>query len=97
MQLRLRLFISLIVITAIHAGCNERYSHPEYARIIDDIRKPTIEKAERYLDEGPETVTMAYNIPEYIDIYLSLPSDPDHPEVIRNLPVRHPVIWMDME
>ncbi len=60
MQLNLRLFISLIVIAAIHAGCNERYSHPEYSRIIDDIRKPTIERAERYLDEEPETVTMAY-------------------------------------
>ena len=38
---------------------------------------------------------LAYNIPEYIDMYLSLPFDPQHPEVIRNLPVRHPVIWMD--
>jgi hypothetical protein len=37
---------------------------------------------------------MAYNNPEYIDTYIKLPADPTHPEVIRNLPVRHPVIWL---
>jgi hypothetical protein len=37
---------------------------------------------------------MAYNNSEYIDTYLKLPADPTHPEVIRNLPVRHPVIWL---
>lgn len=31
---------------------------------------------------------------EYIDLYLSLPAYPIHPEVIRNLPVRHPIIWL---
>jgi hypothetical protein len=30
---------------------------------------------------------------QYISKYLSLPAFPEHPEVIRNLPVRHPVIW----
>ena len=60
MQLNLRLIISLLVIAALTAGCKENYRHYEYARIIDEIRKPTIEKAERYLDEEPETVTMAY-------------------------------------
>lgn len=31
--------------------------------------------------------------PQYISKYLSLPAFPEHPEVIRNLPVRHPAIW----
>jgi hypothetical protein len=31
---------------------------------------------------------------DYIDTYLKLPAYPIHPEVIRNLPVRHPVIWI---
>ena len=39
---------------------------------------------------------LAFNNPEYIEMYLSLPDNPGHPEVIRNLPVRHPAIWMDL-
>jgi hypothetical protein len=31
---------------------------------------------------------------DYISTYLKLPADPSHPEVIRNLPVRHPVLWL---
>lgn len=37
---------------------------------------------------------VAYNNPHYIDTYLKLPVKPTHPEVLRNLPVRHPVIWL---
>jgi hypothetical protein len=37
---------------------------------------------------------LAYNNEKYISTYLSLPAYPEHPEVIRNLPVRHPVIWI---
>lgn len=37
---------------------------------------------------------LAYNNSDYIKTYLSLPANPTHPEVIRNLPVRHPVIWL---
>lgn len=37
---------------------------------------------------------LAYNNPEYIGTFLKLPAYPSHPEVIRNLPVRHPVIWL---
>jgi len=36
---------------------------------------------------------LAYKNEEYISTYLSLPSIPENPEVIRNLPVRHPAIW----
>lgn len=37
---------------------------------------------------------LEYIIPEMIDKYLSLPAYPKHPEVMRNLPVRHPIIWV---
>jgi len=37
---------------------------------------------------------MAYQNKEYIDTYFNLPANPTHPEVVRNLPVRHPVIWL---
>ena len=37
---------------------------------------------------------MAYQNQDYIDTYFNLPPNPTHPEVIRNLPVRHPVIWL---
>ncbi len=39
-------------------------------------------------------VALAYNNQEYLDTYLKMPSYPIQPEVIRNLPVRHPVIWI---
>jgi hypothetical protein len=39
---------------------------------------------------------LAYDNAEYIDMYLKLPANPAHPEVIRNLPVRYPAIWMDI-
>ena len=37
---------------------------------------------------------MVFNNQNYIDTYLNLPIYPTHPEVIRNLPVRHPIIWL---
>jgi hypothetical protein len=36
---------------------------------------------------------IAYGNNDYINTYLKLAANPTHPEVIRNLPVRHPVIW----
>ena len=39
---------------------------------------------------------LEYKKPEYIDLYLELPAEPTHPEVIRNLQVRHPALWMDL-
>ena len=33
--------------------------------------------------------------PEYIDSWQSLEADPTTPEVIRNLPIRHPLLWVD--
>ena len=37
---------------------------------------------------------IAYQNEKYIQTFLKLPPNPAHPEVIRNLPVRHPVIWL---
>jgi hypothetical protein len=37
---------------------------------------------------------LAYNNADYVNTYLKLPANPTHSEVIRNLPVRHPVIWL---
>ncbi|MEI6276337.1 MAG: alginate lyase family protein [Prolixibacteraceae bacterium] len=37
---------------------------------------------------------IAYENETYIQTFLKLPANPTHPEVIRNLPVRHPVIWL---
>ena len=35
-----------------------------------------------------------FNNLEYLETYLKLPLYPVHPEVVRNLPVRHPLIWI---
>lgn len=37
---------------------------------------------------------LAFQNVEYINTFLRLPANPTHPEVIRNVPVRHPVIWL---
>jgi hypothetical protein len=37
---------------------------------------------------------LEYNNSTYLDTFLELPSYPIHAEVIRNLPVRHPIIWL---
>jgi hypothetical protein len=39
---------------------------------------------------------LAFEDSEIIDLYLAQEAEPEHPEVIRNLPVRHPVIWLDL-
>lgn len=37
---------------------------------------------------------LAYDKEEYINTYLALQAYPIHTEVVRNLPVRHPIIWL---
>ena len=37
---------------------------------------------------------LAYQNNDYISAFLQLPSISRHPEVVRNLPIRHPVIWL---
>ena len=36
----------------------------------------------------------AYNKPEYIELWKTLEGYPEAQEVIRNLPIRHPIIWL---
>ncbi len=38
---------------------------------------------------------IAFNKPEYIRTWLRLEADPKTPEVIRNLPIRHPLLWIN--
>jgi hypothetical protein len=40
---------------------------------------------------------IAFENQDYISQYLQMKGNPGHPEVIRNLPVRHPVIWLKKE
>ena len=37
---------------------------------------------------------LAYNMPEYIDLWLTLEGYPKTQEIIRNLPIRNPLIWL---
>jgi hypothetical protein len=37
---------------------------------------------------------IAYNEPKYIDLWKSLEANPTNEEVLRNLPIRQPVIWL---
>ena len=38
---------------------------------------------------------LAYHEQKYIDTWKSLEANPTNEEVIRNLPIRHPVLWVD--
>jgi hypothetical protein len=35
--------------------------------------------------------------PDYLELWSRLDSDPQTPEVIRNLPLRHPLLWVDID
>jgi hypothetical protein len=38
---------------------------------------------------------LAYHEPKYLETWKSLEANPTNEEVIRNLPIRHPVLWVD--
>lgn len=38
---------------------------------------------------------IAYNKSEYIDLWKTLNPDPDNEEILRNYPIRQPILWMD--
>ena len=40
---------------------------------------------------------LAYNRPEYIELWKKLESDPGHPEVIRTNIVKNPIIWLHLD
>jgi hypothetical protein len=37
----------------------------------------------------------AYNESKYIDLWKTLDPNPTVPEILRNLPLRQPVLWID--
>jgi hypothetical protein len=37
----------------------------------------------------------AYSEPKYLRLWKTLEADPTNDEVIRNLPIRHPLLWID--
>jgi hypothetical protein len=38
---------------------------------------------------------MAYSEPKYLNLWKTLDANPTNDEVIRNLPIRHPLLWID--
>lgn len=40
---------------------------------------------------------LAYNENKYIDLWKTLEADPSNEEVIRNLPIRHPILWINTD
>lgn len=38
---------------------------------------------------------LAYSKPEYLQVWEGLEADPTTPEVVRNVPLRHPLLWVD--
>jgi hypothetical protein len=38
---------------------------------------------------------LGYHEPKYLDLWKTLDANPTNEEVIRNLPIRHPVLWVD--
>ena len=38
---------------------------------------------------------LAYHEPKYLELWKKLEGNPTNEEVIRNLPIRHPVLWVD--
>ena len=37
---------------------------------------------------------MRFNKPEYLQLWQRLKADPQTPEVLRNVPLRHPLLWV---
>ena len=38
---------------------------------------------------------LAYHDPKYLETWKTLEANPTNEEIIRNLPIRHPVLWVD--
>ena len=56
-----------------------------------------------YFDEWPVRqpspffAGVAYRQPDYLDLWASLDGSPTTEEVVRNVPVRHPLLWLDLD
>jgi hypothetical protein len=68
---------------------------------IEDKSAWPYDKDVLYWDEWPVRhafllfAGLAYSKPEYLRVWESLDADPTTPEVVRNLPLRHPLLWVD--
>jgi hypothetical protein len=62
-----------------------KWPYPHDVEYFDDLpnRQPSL------LFAG-----LAYREPSYIALWRTLPPDPKTPEIIRNFPVRQPVLWV---
>jgi hypothetical protein len=38
---------------------------------------------------------LKFNKPEYLKVWQGLKADPQTPEIVRNVPIRHPLLWVD--
>jgi hypothetical protein len=38
---------------------------------------------------------VAFNDPKYLDLWKTLDANPTNEEVLRNLPIRQPILWVD--
>jgi len=67
---------------------------------IQDKNKWPYAKDVEYFDDLPNRqpsllfAGLAYREPKYIALWRTLPPDPRTPEIIRNFPVRQPVLWI---
>jgi hypothetical protein len=68
---------------------------------IEDKSAWPYDKDVLYWDEWPVRhafllfAGLAYSKPEYLRVWESLDADPTTPEVVRNLPLRHPLLWVE--
>ena len=62
-----------------------KWPYPHDVEYFDDLpnRQPSL------LFAG-----LAYREPKYIALWRTLPADPKTPEIIRNFPIRQPVLWV---
>ena len=67
---------------------------------VEDKSAWPYDKDVLYWDEWPVRhafllfAGLAYSKPEYLRVWESLDADPTTPEVVRNLPLRHPLLWI---
>jgi hypothetical protein len=71
-----------------------------YFPFIADKSKWPFPKDVEYFDDLPNRqpsllfAGIAYNEPKYIALWKKLPSDPKTAEIIRNFPIRQPLLWI---
>jgi hypothetical protein len=70
---------------------------------IQDKSKWTRAHDVLYWDEWPVRqpslvfAGLRFNQPDYLEVWRHLKADPETPEVVRNLPLRHPLLWAEQK